>query len=77
MAINPTYGPIIEKSASDPNGDPGQTKGGVPVTASRTRETGLPTAGSTGSIPPFNMSPKLDPLAETFGPALPPGDPGE
>ena len=77
MAINPVLGPIIQKSTDDPNGPPGKTSGGVPATVSRTREQGLPTAGASASIPPFNENPKLDPLAETFFPPMPPGDPGQ
>ena len=68
MAVNPIYGPIYEKSTSDPNGTPGQTSGRVPATYSRQRDAALPTAGSTGTIAPFLTNPHLDPLAETFVP---------
>lgn len=68
MAVNPKMGPIVTKVTDDPNGTPGQTSGNVPVTTSRTRQAGLPTAGATSLIPPFNESPTLDPLAETFAP---------
>jgi hypothetical protein len=72
MAINPVNGPIVDKATSDPNGTPGQTSGGVPATQSRTRESGLPTAGGLAGIPPFLDSPTLDPLAETFAPPVGP-----
>lgn len=68
MAINPTYGPIVNKLTSDPNGTPGQTKGGVPATTSRVRQPGEPTAGANSLIPPFTENPTIDPLAETFAP---------
>lgn len=73
MAVNPVFGPIVEKSAEDPNGTPGQTSGNVPATESRMREAGLPTAGATSLIPPFNTSPTLNPLDEAFGGAPPVG----
>lgn len=69
MAVNPVFGPIIEKSASDPNGDPGSTSGNVPATESRTREAGLPTAGAMSGLPPFLDNPSRNPIEDAFGPA--------
>lgn len=73
MAVNAKAGPIVNKVTSDPNGTPGQTSGGVPATR-MPREVGLPTAGTTSLIPPFNESPTADPLAETFAPPQVPSD---
>lgn len=69
MAVNPIYGPIVNKAVSDPNGPPGTTSGNVPVTdATDKRVYKEPTAGAMASLPPYNQSPHLDPLAETFAP---------
>lgn len=70
------YGPIISKVNADPNGHPGQTSGGVPATVSHSRDVMEPTAGSNASIPPYNQSPTLDPLAEDFSAPTDPG-PGQ
>lgn len=76
MAVNPKWGPIIEKANNDPSGRPGTTSGNVPVTDSSTFQKGTrePTAGASASIPPFLDNPSLNPLDEAFG-GVPPAGP--
>lgn len=69
------WGPIPDIEEMDPNGTPGQTKGGV---ADRLSESPSyqkePTAGSTELVPPFLRHPRRDPLATVGVIAEPGGD---
>lgn len=79
MAVNPIYGPIPDKLASDPNGVPGQTKGNVQVTDSSTYQRGTrePTAGNMIGLPPFLTNPSKNPVEEAYGPPPSVTGPGE
>lgn len=67
MAVPMIWGPIVNKSNSDPNGPPGNTSGNVPVTDSSTIQRGA-NEPIPGSPPGQPANPHLDPLAETYGP---------
>lgn len=72
---NPTYGPIPRAAFDDPNGYPGQTRGGVSDRlAQEPPAASEPNAGSFHRVPPFLANPTRTPLADVYDSTVPPLD---